>query len=233
MSNLTIMSKMTEMSIGTMIAVNQRRDSSDKLTRQQRRFGRTRKKLLDAARLVLAEKGLSATTVEEITDRADVGRGSFYYHFDAKDALIREMMEQLLGELIVAMKNECEPHDELNAVLDAMIGAHIKFFSSRWEDFVLYYQGRADMVLHDSFDGIETPFITYLDAIEELIDGAVSQPISKERLTRLACAIAGFISGYYSFASVASKDDDVDESFMALRGAFVASLTRFIREALP
>lgn len=204
-----------------------------KQSRQQRQFGKTRKKLLDAAKTVMAEKGLSATTVEDITDRADVGRGSFYYHFDAKDEMIRQMMERLLAELNAAINEACAPHTEINTVLDAMIGAHIKFFSRRWEDFVLYYQGRADIILNESLEGIETPFLDYLNCIEELIAKAVLQPISKDRLRRLAFAIAGFISGYYSFASVASEEDNVDESFMSLRGAFVASLARFIKEALP
>jgi AcrR family transcriptional regulator len=204
-----------------------------KKTRQQRSYGKTRKKLLDAAKNVMAEKGLSATTVEDITDRADVGRGSFYYHFDAKDEMIRLMIEKLLKELVAALKEGCAPHTEINAVLDAMIGTHIKFFSNRWEDFVLYYQGRADIMLNESLEGIETPFLEYLSCIEELIEGALSKPISKERLRRLAYALAGFISGYYSFASVASEEDDLDGSFMALRSAFVVSLARFIKEALP
>jgi AcrR family transcriptional regulator len=208
-------------------------EDSKKKSRQERRSGKTRKKLMEAAKTVLAEKGLSAATVEDITDRADVGRGSFYYHFDAKDELIRQMMEKLLAELNAAMRESCAPHTEINAVLDAMIGAHIKFFSSRWEDFVLYHQGRADIMLIESLEGIETPFLDYLNCIEELVAKAVSQPISKERLPRLAWAIAGFISGYYSFASVASEEVNVDESFMALRSAFVVSLVRFIKEALP
>lgn len=204
-----------------------------KKTRQQRRYGKTREKLMDAAKMVMAEKGLSATTVEDITDRADVGRGSFYYHFDAKDEMIRQMMEKLLKELIAAIKEGCAPYSEIDEVLDAMIGTHIKFFSNRWEDFVLYFQGRADIMLDESLEGIETPFLAYLGCIEELIEGALSKPISKERLRRLAYALAGFISGYYSFASVASNEDNIDESFMSLRSAFVASLSRFIKEALP
>ncbi len=215
-----------------MIAASRKQDKPVE-TRNQRRFGKTRSKLLEAAKTVMAEKGLSATTVEDITDRADVGRGSFYYHFDAKEEMIRQMMEKLLKELVAALRDECAPHTEINAVLDAMIGTHIKFFSNRWEDFVLYQQGRADIMLDESLEGIEAPFLDYLGCIEELIEGALARPISKGRLRRLAYALAGFISGYYSFASVATKDDDVDGSFMALRSAFVASLARFIQEALP
>lgn len=221
------------MSNELMISANEKADRPLGQTRQQKRYGKTRRKLIEAARTVLAEKGLAATTVEEIADRADVGRGSFYYHFDAKDELIRQMIQKLLAELTARIREKCASESDLNAVLDAIIGAHIEFFANRWEDFVLYYQCRADLTLDESYEGIETPFVEYLVCIEELVDRAVLQRISKERLRRLAFAIAGFISGYYSFASVASEEDDVDRSFRSLRSAFVASLARFIKEALP
>ena len=98
---------------------------------------------------------------------------------------------------------------------------------------MLYYQGRADLTLDEGYQGLEPAFLIYLNTIEQLVDQVISEPISKERLRRLACAVAGFISGYYSFASVASDEDNVDESFRSLRSAFVFSLVRFIREALP
>lgn len=216
-----------------MISASGELKKKDKKTRQERSSIKTRRKLMEAGKSILAEKGIAAMTVEEIADRADVGKGSFYYHFDAKEELVCQMIEKLLGELIGTIHEACEPHTELDSVLDAMIGAHIEFFSSRWEDFVLFYQGNADMMLHENLEGIETPFAAYLSCIEELIAKTVSQPISKGRLLRLACAIAGLISGYYAFASVASEEDNVDESFISLRSAFVASLARFIKVAIP
>jgi AcrR family transcriptional regulator len=204
-----------------------------KQSRQQRRYGRTRKKVLDAARSVFTEKGLGAATVDEIAERADVGHGSFYYHFDSKDEVISHLVENILSELVELIEAECAGQTDLELMLDAMIGAHIRYFSKRWEDFVLYYLGRADLTLEETHEGLETPFLNYISSIEKLIDYTIPEPISKPRLRRLACAIAGFISGYYSFASVSSTSEDVDKEFMSLRKAFVASLARFVREALP
>jgi AcrR family transcriptional regulator len=202
-------------------------------SRQKRRSTRTRNKILAAARAIFAEKGLASATIDEIAERADVGRGSFYYHFTDKEEIIGEVLEDILNELTKLMKARCKDQNDLKSLLDSMIQAHIEFFSNRWEDFVLYYQGRADLTLDLSYEGLETPFLIYLNRIEDLVDAVIPQPISKLRLRRLACAIAGFISGYYSFASVASEDENVDKSFMSLRSAFVASLVRFVREALP
>jgi AcrR family transcriptional regulator len=203
------------------------------VSRQQKRFGRTRNKILSAARTVFTEKGLVAATIDEIAERADVGRGSVYYHFENKDELIRQLIESLLAELSERTEQACSSQEDIESTLDAMIKSHIEFFSNRWEDFVLYYQGRADLTLLQSYQGIERSFIGYLKTIERLVDRVVSAPIPEDKLRRLACAIAGFISGYYSFASVASLGQDIDKEFMSLRKAFVTSLARFAREALP
>ncbi len=205
-----------------------------KLSRQQRKVGRTRARLLDAARSVFSRKGLDLTTIDEITGQADAGRGTFYYHFSSKEDLISELIRDMLDQLVAEVNKRCQGASTLSELLDALIGAHIDFFSTRWEDFVLFYQGRADLQLANSYEGIETPFLEYLNSIETLVDSVLTAPISPAAARRLACAIAGFISGYYSFAVIASeKDDDVDKSFHSMRSAFVASLVRFINEALP
>ncbi len=203
-----------------------------KQSRQQRRYARTREKLVTAARSVFTEKGLSAS-VDEIAGRADVARGSFYYHFKNKDRLIKQMVDEILTELTERMQAECAGKKGLEQVLDGIIQTHIRFFSNRWQDFVLYYQGRADLTLDESYEGLEKSFLKYARGIEQLLDIAISEPISDMRLRRVANAIAGFMSGYYSFASIASIDQNIDKEFMSLRKAFVTSLARFAREAVP
>jgi AcrR family transcriptional regulator len=204
-----------------------------KVTRQQRRLSATRLKLLSAARSVFVEKGLDATTIADITERADVGKGTFYYHFKNKDGVVAELIRDLLGELVAAIENRCSAISDVSELLDTLIGVHIEFFSNRWEDFVLYFQGRGDLYLKESYAGIETPFLDYLTTIEDIIDAAIRYRLPKQVLRRIACAAAGFVSGYYSFAVISSEDEDVDKIFRSLRGALVASLTRFISEAMP
>ncbi|MFD4406816.1 TetR/AcrR family transcriptional regulator [Nocardia sp. NPDC058499] len=64
-------------------------------TRADRRRERTRNALLGAARKFLSE-GRSAVSIQEITDAADVGFGSFYNHFDSKDQLFDEAVRSAL-----------------------------------------------------------------------------------------------------------------------------------------
>jgi AcrR family transcriptional regulator len=234
LSNVTILSKQTMESVLEIMVLEENSSRPKrKQSRQQRRYGRTRAKLIEAARSVFAERGLDLTTVDDITSRADVGRGTFYYHFSSKADLIGELVDSLLGELVAEIRARCEGHDNLAELLDALVIAHVDFFSKRWEDFVLYYAGRADLTLVESYEVLETPFLDYMNSIESLVDSAMSEPISKPVLRRLACAIAGFISGYYSFAVIASEGEDVDRTFLSLRSAFVGSLVRFVSDTVP
>jgi TetR/AcrR family transcriptional regulator len=189
--------------------------SQGKQSRQQRRYEKTREKLVAAARSVFSEKGLSVS-VDEITERADLARGSFYYHFKSKERLIRQLLDEILSELTQHMNTECSGKKGLESMLDGIIQTHISFFSNRWQDFVVYYQGRADLTLDESYNGLEKPFLKYAKSIEKLIDASIPDPISDMRLSRVANAIAGFLSGYYSFASIASMDQDIDKEFMSL-----------------
>jgi AcrR family transcriptional regulator len=206
--------------------------SRSRQTRQQKRVSKTRQKLVDAARVVFAEKGLDLTRIDDITERADVGKGTFYYHFGTKERLVRAMIKSTLGELDEAIGKKCTGITDLTELLDSLIDAHMQFFSNRWEDFVLYYQGRADLMLQEGYSGIETPFFEYLERIESLLGAAIQHRVPKPALRRIAFAIAGFLSGYYSFAAISSEEENIDETFRGLRGAMVAGLARFIKEAM-
>jgi AcrR family transcriptional regulator len=59
----------------------------DRVSRGARRKLETRGKLIEAARRVLARKGVAAATIAEIADEADVGFGSFYNHFSSKEEI--------------------------------------------------------------------------------------------------------------------------------------------------
>jgi hypothetical protein len=50
-----------------------------------RRIRRTQKALHDALISLVFEKNYDSITVQEILDRADVGRATFYAHFESKD----------------------------------------------------------------------------------------------------------------------------------------------------
>lgn len=64
------------------------------LTRHDRRRDRTRNQLQDAMLYLLQQHRCEELVVQEITDQADVGRGTFYFHFDSKEDVLWALVEE-------------------------------------------------------------------------------------------------------------------------------------------
>ena len=64
-----------------------------------RRVQRTHQLLQTALMTLIQEKGYEALTVQEIIDRANVGRATFYAHFDNKEDLLVSRLEGLRASL--------------------------------------------------------------------------------------------------------------------------------------
>lgn len=69
---------------------------------RDRRVTRTRLALRDALLALLAEKGWDDLNVQEICDRADVGRSTFYFHYRSKEELLSEGLNDLRNGLLAS-----------------------------------------------------------------------------------------------------------------------------------
>jgi AcrR family transcriptional regulator len=58
------------------------------LGRRERKKEETRQAILAAASELFKEKGYEATAVDEIVNRADIVKGTFYYHFESKEQVL-------------------------------------------------------------------------------------------------------------------------------------------------
>lgn len=64
--------------------------------RGARRKQQTRQRLMRAALELMAERGRDGVAINEITEAADVGFGSFYNHFESKEAIHSALVEEVL-----------------------------------------------------------------------------------------------------------------------------------------
>src|SRR6266576_595025 len=67
--------------------------------RRQRRSAETRERLFRAALNLFAQKGFLETTVEDITEAADVGKGTFFNYFPSKDHILLAFSDMQLAKL--------------------------------------------------------------------------------------------------------------------------------------
>jgi AcrR family transcriptional regulator len=107
----------------------------------------TRKRLIDSAAKVFAEKGFASASLEEIAESAGYTRGALYYNFADKDELFLAVLDQslqaeieLIGDLI---KHAEDPAQFVGSLRERpRIGARSAGAATRWsqlcDEFRLY-----------------------------------------------------------------------------------------------
>ena len=80
------------------------RTSAANPDRRQRRSADIRERLFRAALQLFAEKGFVEATVEDITEAADVGKGTFFNYFPSKDHILLAFGEMQLHKLEAAIE---------------------------------------------------------------------------------------------------------------------------------
>ena len=198
-------------------------------SRRQKRVVRTRRRLKEAALDIFSEKSVDATTVEEITEKADVGKGTLYQHFEDKEEIVVTLVEEAVEHLIDRIRAYDRPPDTLELMLEHLLNAHYDFSIEAREEFLLLFQGKLLLKLEsDALDELEEPYLRYLGEIEEQVSTYLSPRIARLKVRRLACAVAGFVFGFFSFAMIGMTSQEIEKSITPLKRVFLKSLVAFL-----
>ncbi len=105
------------------------RNNYDKQSsREDRRAVKTKKYLADALKELILEKEYDAITIQEIIDRANVGRSTFYTHYESKEQLLVGNIN-FQEKLIHAPENENSP-----------MGINISYLFAHTQEHVLLFK---------------------------------------------------------------------------------------------
>ena len=201
------------------------------INRTQKRATRTRKRLKKAALDVFSEKSIDAATVEEITEKADVGKGTLYQHFEDKEEIVVTLVDEAVEHLIERIRSYERPPDSLEDMLEHLLNAHYEFSLEAREEFLLLFQGKLLLKLEsEGPDKLEEPYLRYLEEIENRVSVYLSPRIDPIKIRRLACAVAGFVFGFFSFAAIGMTPDEIETSIKPLGRVFVRSLYIFLEQ---
>ena len=93
---------------------------------EDRRVRRTRRLLREALLALVVEKGYDRVTVQDVLDRADLGRATFYAHFRDKEDLLTsglaELRATLRGAMVAYARGELGPPGAGLAATRALFG---------------------------------------------------------------------------------------------------------------
>lgn len=75
------------------------------MDKTDRRVQRTRQLLRDALMELILERGYDSIVIQDITDRANLGRATFYLHYRDKEDLLFDSLEQVFNELVKRIRD--------------------------------------------------------------------------------------------------------------------------------
>ena len=189
-----------------------------------RRVQKTRKLLQDALIELVAEKGYESVSIQEILDKANVGRSTFYAHFQDKEQLLHsildrlnELFEQHKKRVLDTAKNlagvdSADPTDSLSPTLNLFqfVGQNHRFFKA--------------MLGNRGYSIFAKPVYEYVFAH---VHGIFTRPIHDEALARLHT----FLERPISREKYGSLESEIAAHYFA--SALLGILVWWVEKALP
>lgn len=130
---------------------------------QDRRVQRTRRLLRGALVELVKEKGYDAVTIQDITERANLGRTTFYLHYQSKEELLFDHHAQLADHFHISIFNRDQlmgdaPQPEMIAFLNLLANNRPMYLALRSaKESALLLRGIHDQIasnVHNSLKAI-------------------------------------------------------------------------------
>ncbi|HOK56202.1 MAG TPA: TetR/AcrR family transcriptional regulator [bacterium] len=99
-----------------------------------------RKLIIKVAEKLISQKGYSKTTIEEITRKAGIGKGTFYLYFKNKNDLFFSIIKEEFENLMLKIKKEVEGIDDFFERLKKEIEMYLDYHEKNYAFFKILLQ---------------------------------------------------------------------------------------------
>jgi AcrR family transcriptional regulator len=103
----------------------------------------TRERVVAAARALFDERGFAETTIQDVADRAGVGKATVYYYVESKGQLLGLVIDETIGELLTQVRCELERIDSPAKGLDHLLRRHAREMARTGVMLDAYLRGEA------------------------------------------------------------------------------------------
>lgn len=177
---------------------------------------------------LIKERGIYGTRIQDITERADVGKGVFYNYFDTKEALVGNLVAEGVDVLEREYLADLAEERDLAKRIDALTRAQESFFKDHPEYALLFHQARGLLQLNGTrATGLRRAFADYLHRLSALLPSeGHSGTWSDDDLVDIAAALAGAAAGYRSFCIAVERPVNL----ATIGSTLVAGVPRVLEE---
>jgi len=195
------------------------------LDRSQRMKARHFNRIVSAGYEIFSKRGIFRATLNEISEEADVGKGTVYSHFENKLHLISYLSKKTIGDLLDYCKKEIDGIKDPCELIEKLISAHFTFFEKKRTLFSILFFVRG--ALHQDFESqylrqIQSDYGRYISFLAETLEyGVKRKDFRTINPTNQAYVLHGIIVGFISQwiinerkGSFADKADLVAETFL-------------------
>jgi len=186
---------------------------TNSMSRRERKKQETKANILRAARHLFEEKGFDDTSIEEITERADVAKGTFFNYFSSKESLMTGISEEEVEDILFYAEEELEgiesPVKRIRLVLDRLL-----------QDAIPYLHLTGRILFSSIINTSEYPSPFY--RINKLLESLIIEAQEKRELTvefpaeDIATAILGSYYGvilkWFELGEISGKADELERS---------------------
>ncbi len=162
---------------------------------KQERGLKTRSKILKMALLCFARNGFDNTSIEQICNRAGMSKGAFYHHFESKQHLFLELVndwlkriDERLQSLGLESGDVKETISKISSVAESVFkeaGDNVPIFLEIWLKIA------RDPAVHDKLVEPYQKYLSYFkDLIQKSIDSSNLKKVNAEATARLVIALS-------------------------------------------
>ena len=199
--------------------------------RREREKEERRKQILDAARALLFEKGLNATSMNQIAKQAEIGVATIYFYYKSKEDLFAAIQVEGLNLLYSKLEKACGKETDSAIKLKRASQVYLKFSRENKDyfDIINYFLSAPDQIftpdLKGQVDRHGSIIITIIEKyIKEGIDSRIFKKVDPRRHSILFWATLYGLTHFKKLKNTILKGETFKDLFEYSVDNFISTL---------
>jgi len=146
-------------------------EGNEVVSRKQREFARREQEILNAAISLFEGPHWETVTVEQISKKAEIGKGTVYKHFTCKEDIYANITTAFMGRILNSYSDSQDHPEVIDSIKDIISISFDLFLNNPAEARVSFYCKRADFrerltpELRSRFEELDEQFESYVGQI--------------------------------------------------------------------